>query len=61
MEVVPFAPEHLFQLDPGPFDRKHIEPLKGAPLTGSSFLHPAANPTTSKEAMSKAIGGACQF
>ena len=39
MEVVPFAPEHLFQLDPGPFDRKHIEPLKGAPLTGSSILH----------------------
>ena len=39
MEVVPFAPEHLFQLDPGPFDKKHIEPLKGVPLTGSSIFH----------------------
>lgn len=39
MEVVPFAPGHLFQLEPGPFDRKHIEPLKGAPLTGSSIFH----------------------
>ena len=39
MEVVPFSPKHLFQLEPGPHDRKHIEPLKGAPLTGSSIFH----------------------
>jgi len=39
MEVVPFEPAHLDILIPGPYDEKHIEPLKGAPLTGSSFFH----------------------
>ena len=39
MQVRPFEPAHRFQLDPGPFDRKHIEPLKGVPLTGSSIFH----------------------
>ena len=39
MEVRPFEPGHLDILEPGPFDRKHIEPLKGAPLTGSSIFH----------------------
>ena len=39
MEVVPFEPAHLDILDPGTFDAKHVEPLKGAPLTGSSIFH----------------------
>ena len=39
MEVVPFVPGHLDQLEPGPFDAKHMEPLKGADLTGSSIFH----------------------
>ena len=39
MEVIQFEPGHLDILAPGPYDKKHIEPLKGAPLTGSSIFH----------------------
>ena len=39
MEVVPFEPGHLDILDPGPYDKRHIEPLRGADLTGSSIFH----------------------
>ena len=39
MEVVPFEPGHLDILDLGPYDKKHIEPLRGAVLSGSSIFH----------------------
>lgn len=36
---MPFEPAHLDILAPGPYDKNHIEPLRGAVLSGSSIFH----------------------